>query len=493
MIHKTKVLILLPLLAASTVVFGQQEGATEDVSPIDQVVPVSEQGPDFVPGVDDADPEIEVTEERLLEEFDRYRRLLDEGAIDEADTSAKRIVAMSISIYGPASLETSKALNNLAIVQSRSGQYDAAVQNFERAVEIIEDAEDRLNAQLVNPLKGLGAAQLKGGRPDLAVETFDRARHITHVNEGPHNLEQVEILESLAESTLLSGDAEGARDVLDRIHVLNVRHFQGNELGLLPSLMRRGDWQHRAGYYNDERATYRRAISIIEARLGKDDPSLIPPLKKLGESFYFIDLTDANSYRGMVPSGEIYFKRAVRIAEQSPQLHWSEYVETQLALADYYTYTESYSRAKRIYTEMWNYLSTDDERLEARARLLEKPLVLFQKPLPKFVSQGAANNARDEKLLTGVIHVDYTVSPRGRLRNLRTEANPPEFTEIQRMVHREMRRRVFRPKMADGELQTTTGLVFEHTFFYRQADLDSLRDNGQAAPEKAARNEKTSS
>jgi hypothetical protein len=85
------------------------------------------------------------------------------------------------------------------------------------------------------------------------------------------------------------GDLESARDVLDRIHILNVRHFSDDAMGLLPSLMRRASWQHRAGYYNDERATYRRAIRIIEDSAGKDDPRLVDPLVKLGKSFYFFE------------------------------------------------------------------------------------------------------------------------------------------------------------------------------------------------------------
>ena len=469
---KTKVLVLLPLFALATTALAQQVDMGREAN----------EGLE-INSIDDG----LAAEDRLLQEFERYRSLLDEGAIDEADTSAKRIVAMAIRIFGPESLQTAKALNNLAIVQSRSGQYDAAIQNFESAVEIIEDVEDRLNAQLLNPLKGLGAAQLKSGRPELALRTFDRARHITHVNDGPHNIGQVEILESLAESTLRAGDAEGARDVLDRIHVLNVRHFENNELGLLPSLMRRGNWQHRAGYFNDERATYRRVIRIIEKRLGKDHPSLLPPLQKLGESFYFVDLTDSSPYRaGVAPTGEIYFKRAVRVARSVPDLHWSERVSAELALADYYTYAESYNRARAIYAEMWELLSADEERLRTRVRMLEQPSLLVQRPLPLYVSSSAAKNARKEDLIAGTIRVDYTVSPRGRIRNLRTEAKPPEFTDMQRMVHREMRRRVFRPMMANAQPQITGNQVFEHSFFYRQSDLDKLRKNAPPPAEESS-------
>ncbi len=491
MINKPKTAAMLVVMTAVAAAHAQQVDPEDEASPLDQVVPVAEEGAEAgqelgAPPIDELSEE-----ERMLEEFARYRRLINEGALDEADTSAKRIVEMTIRIFGPQSHETSKALNNLAIVQHKNRQYEAAIQNFETSIEIIEDIEDRLNNQLVNPLKGLGASQLGAGRPDLAVRTFNRATHITHVNEGPHNIDQVEILESLAESTLRVGDLKGARDVLDRIHVLNVRHFENNELGLLPSLMRRADWQHRAGYYNDERATYRRAIRIVEAKLGKDDPQLILPLRKLGESFYFIDLNHSSpQQQGLVATGEIYFKRAVRIAEGNEDIHWTEYAETKLDLADYYIYVDAHNRARRIYKEMWAYLSGDEERLTARTDMLERPVVIIDDALPTHVS-GAAEKQADDELLQGTIRVDYTVSERGRVRNLRTEAFPPEFTDMQRMVHREIRTRVFRPMLVDGELQETGNQVFEHNFFYRKSDLDKLiqKNRPPAAEEGVADNE----
>ena len=287
-----KYIALLVAISANYSSHAQQDEDDFEASPLDQVVPVAEE-PVEAPGPAEAIEDSRTLEEQLAAEFERYRRLIGEDALDEADVSAKRIVEMVIKIHGPRSLETSKALSNLALVQSRNGQYDAAIQNFESAVEIIEDVEDRLNEKLVNPLRGLGAAQLSSGRPDLATRTFDRATHITHVNEGPHNIQQVEILEALAQASLMMGETKGARAVLDRIHALNVRHFANDKLALIPSLMRRASWQHAARYYNDERATYRRAIRIIEDNLGKTDPQLILPLQRLGRSFYYLDLTQA--------------------------------------------------------------------------------------------------------------------------------------------------------------------------------------------------------
>ena len=486
MINVSKTVALLFAISAAIAAQAQPVDKDDEASPLDQVVPVADESPGAVDSATPAD-DAQTLDQRLAAEFERYQRLVAEGALDEADASAKRIVQMVIEIHGPQSLEASRALNNLALVQYKNGQYGAAIQNFESAVEIIETLEDRLNEKLVNPLTGLGAAQLGSGRPDLAQRTFNRATHITHVNEGPHNIEQVEILESLAQSAMLLGDSKGARDILNRIHALNARHFEGNDLAMIPSLLRRASWQHEARYYLDERATYRRAIRIIEANLGKDDPQLILPLSKLGESYYFVDLTQSvTQQHGVVTGGETYFKRAERIAEETPGISWSVLAETKLSLADYYLYLESQARARKIYKDVWNLLSADEERLAARAELLEQPLVLVRNLLPKYVGETSPDGTATDEFLTGTIRVDYTVSTRGRVRNIRTEAIPPQFTDMQHTVHRELKRRIFRPRMNGEGLLESENLVFEHSFFYRQADLDKLTIETPKAEQQSA-------
>ena len=85
-------------------------------------------------------------------------------------------------------------------------------------------------------------------------------------------------------------------------------------------------------------------------------------------------------------------------------------------------------------------------------------------------------------MLKGTIRADYTVSTRGRVKNIRTEANPREFTDMQRAVHREVRGRFFRPPMVDGEAVEAANQVYVHEFLYRQAELDSLREDAQKEP-----------
>ena len=258
---------------------------------LDQVVPVAEETsdesveepqaepPQAEPPQDFSPPERTTVplradatiEEELIWNYERYKKLMVDGVYDEADSVAKRVVELAMQVRGAKSTDFAKALTNLAIVQHRTKQYDAAQQNFESAIEIIEDNEDRLNEQLVNPLKGLGASQLEGGRPDLADSSFRRAVHVTHVNEGPHNLDQIDILESIAEANLRLGATEDARNIQETIFSLNQRAYAADSAALVKSLMRRANWQHRAGFINDERTTLRQVIRIVEVNSGKND------------------------------------------------------------------------------------------------------------------------------------------------------------------------------------------------------------------------------
>ena len=382
---------------------------------------------------------------------------------------------------GPTSNDTARALSNLGLVQHLTGNYEAAQQNFEAAIEIIEDNEDRLNGELVTPLKGLGAAQLENGRPDLAARSYQRAVHISHVNEGPHNLDQVDILQSLAEAHLRMGDLESAKNHQDMIYAINLRYYSDNAISMVPSLMRRAAWQRRTGYILDERATYRRVIRIIESSAGKDSLQLVEPLLELGESYFFVDVSDQQAqFQGTTAaSGELYFKRAVRIAEESPESDWTILTKAKLALGDYYNFRSENGRSRRLYGEAWDILSNgDEERFAIRRQELERPVLLKQSPIPRFVGSASASDraAGDPNLREGRIVAAYSVSSRGRVAGLKlVEAAPEEFENVRRSVQRELRSRIYRPMFVEAQATDSGETVFTHTFYYLQPDLVALQ------------------
>jgi hypothetical protein len=276
------------------------------------------------------------------------------------------------------------------------------------------------------------------------------------------------------------GDLESAKEAQDTIYAINVREYQLDTPELVPSLLRRAEWQHKAGYIFDERATYRRAIRIIEQHEGKDSLDLVEPLILLGRSYFYLDASGQVSFHdSSMSSGEIYFRRAARIAEEHPETNWQVVAQAQLALGDYYMYNNNSQRGRQVYIEAWNLLSAHEDGLDVRRVQLDQVVPLRQNKLPLYVSSDEEKEAPDEKenpLLQGSVSISYTVSTRGRATDVRIiEAQPPEFEKMISHLEREVRRRIYRPRVEDGEIVETPDLILVHRYFYRQSDLDAAR------------------
>lgn len=475
------VTVFLPWPVAAWQADEPDAGSDERIDVLDQTVPVADEDPAMRASSDGVADDGSVTQrERLISEFERFRSLQDAGVYDEALNAAKMVVQMSIDQSGATSLDTAKALSNLALVQHHMRDFEASRQNFQSAVDIIMDKEDNLSPMLINPLKGLGASQLESGRPDLARGTYQQAVHISHVNEGPHNVEQIDILEALAETNLRLGELEDAKNTQDMIYSLNLRYYSDRAIDMVPSLMRRAKWQRRTGHILDERATYRRVIRIIEDQVAKDDIGLIEPLLNLGQSYFYIDTSDTSSFQSStVATGEMYFKRAVRIAEEHPESDWEKLIVAKLALGDYYNFRGEQGRARKTYRDAWELMSGDDERIATRRETLGTITPLNADPIPKYTA-GATRNDRlidDPNLREGRIVVTYDVNARGRVSNLKIiEHEPEDFNDIRSFVVRELRTRIYRPRFVDAEPAETPNQMLTHTFYYRKDELDKMRE-----------------
>ncbi|MEQ9563630.1 MAG: tetratricopeptide repeat protein [Woeseiaceae bacterium] len=413
--------------------------------------------------------------DELIRSFELYKSSIENGMYDEADTLAKRIVELSIKLYGINSHDSAKALTNLGIVQYHNKDFESAQLNYQAAIDIVERIEDRLHSGLMNPLKGLGAAQLSAGRPDLAKETFDRAVHVSHVNEGPHNLLQVEMLDALTETYLAIGDTKDAMDVQENAFNLQLRNIDPNSEEALPALQRQASWFHRMQHYNSERTAYRKIIRILESSRGKEDISLIRPLTGLGKSYLFVEPYDPE-FQTYTPAsgGEIYLKRALRIAEESPESDWLLMSSSMLALGDFYTLSGRASRARRTYGEAWEFLSSDEERLARRKDELESPIVLQDISPTVYYNSTRQDfgNTVPENFVQGTIVVGYTIDTYGQATNIAiVEARPPGLVDMEYEVTRSVRDLIHRPRYKDGEIIEIDDATYTHEFFYRPTDL----------------------
>ena len=408
--------------------------------------------------------------------FELYKQSLGSQNYLEADTLAKQIIELSIKVYGINSTESAKALTNLAIAQHRNKEYEAAERNYLASIDIIEQTSDRLNAALINPLKGLGATQLALGRPNMARETLERAVHVSHVNEGPHNQDQLDMLASMAEIDMAVGEHKQAVDMQERMFTIQSRNIDPTSLEIIPALKSQADWQHRLQMYDRERVSWRKIIHVLEQHHGKSDLRLIPPLTSLGKSYLYITPVEYDMQPEVsVASGESYLRRATRIAEENPDSTWAIREQTMLALGDYYLLSGRANRASRIYIDLWDFLSEDEEERAGNRRDHLEKLNLLQNIYPPKYYRGEEIDEEfpdEEDYETGTVSYGFIVNSQGRASNIQLiETRPPEFVDMQERVRRNIRHLVYRPRLEDGKVVSTPDIVYTHEFYYRPEDI----------------------
>lgn len=443
-----------------------------------------------------ADDEVDSVSQReqdtaeLRRLFQLYREALDNKAFLEADTLAKRVVELSIRLNGLDSHDSAKALTNLGIAQHNNRDFDSAQRNFLAAVGIVERIDDRLSAELINPLRGLAATQAAVGRADLARASFQRAVHISHVNEGPHNKYQLETLSSMADLYMAVGDWEEAVDIQENIYAIEARKIDPDSMDILPALENQANWQHRLRMYHRERVTWRRVINVIERHHGKNSTLLIPPLTSLGKSYLFVTPVEYDfQVDSSVASGETYLRRANRIATSNADADWQTIEETMLSLADYYVLSGRPNRAAKVYAETWDFLSADEERHGNRRDHLERLNILQNVYPPRYynVQKEDMGTAPAENFETGMVSFSFTVSETGRITQIKLlEKIPEEISNFPETVARSMRHLIYRPRVEDRMMVRTSDVIFTHEFFYRLSDLPDPAAQDEPAAEVAA-------
>jgi len=204
--------------------------------------------------------------------------------------------------------------------------------------------------------------------------------------------------------------------------------------------------------------------------------TLVEPLLAYGRSFFYADRSGMSEMQQTsVSSGEMFFKRAGRIVEGDPETDWKLRATTKLALGNYYLYIGSENRARRVYVDAWEMLSTDDEMLEFRRTMLERAVLLEERPLPQYISNQDSSASPDE-LITASLTVSFDINERGRVSSLKfIEAEPADFVQMQRAIQRNLRSRVYRPRFEDGLPVETADQFLVHDYYYRQEDLDAIR------------------
>ena len=400
-----------------------------------------------------------------------------EGQYLEAADSMKLMIVNLLADPDFDQLTYGRLLTQLAYAQHHGGLLDTAVQNYELAISVIENAGDRLSSELVSPLLGLSRSLAVSRRYDESIKSYHRTLHVHQVNSGLFGDETAAIIAELSEVYFRAGDYDTANDLQDSYVTVVERGYPGNSIERLPSMYSRAEMLVQTGSNFKALKAYNRIIALIENADGTDSLKLIPALNAIAHLLAnnsIMDGEDGNE------KARRYLRRAVHISETNTTASIPVKADTQILMGDFLS-RNSVNRqlVLRHYQSGWDLLDSDPRYHERRDSLFRDPLLLNEFPgsSPYDMVMLLQNAADDETAKNGRIVVSYDVDEGGRPENVRVVESVPEGMHDYLVVNH-VRRFAFRPRFANGRPVSTPDQVFELEYSYdEQAPTDEVRQN----------------
>jgi hypothetical protein len=459
----------------------------------------------------------------ILHTYEEYLSHVRKNKPDKAIESAARMRDQFADVYGENSPVMHAPTTFLGMVQIDNEKTSDGLVTLQRSVNLIEAVYGNFAFRMVAPLRAIAVAHERLGDRASAVNNLQRAQHLTHRQGGVYAEDQLPIVDQLitlqeqARNTTLVDtlasfylrvheDLYGeddprvvpallrsARLMTDRGTATPGMRMRQPTTRLQPAeeddspklrLTRNGfvvdrkpgaektpqtaaqqvrrpptSPLKRTRYFNTAYKYYDRAIRIIEDSYGGDNLRLVAPLRGLARAKF------QRAFGGPVPTHALGLKgastdamrRIANIVSEHPASDVRDIANSIVDLADLYTIWND-SRADAAYKEAWDAIPGEPRYDMLRAELFGEPTLIYPRRIGNRLKERYWNRDRDN-----YVELGYIVRANGRARRFETL----ESTVGARARHRlqsKLTRARFRPRVVNGEVVRTEGLVFKHKY-----------------------------
>jgi len=233
------------------------------------------------------------------------------------------------------------------------------------------------------------------------------------------------------------------------------------------------DWYARWGHFEPARRLYRRAIEIIEAKAGRQDPRLIDPLRSLGRSYtrelLFTNAGVLGPTSGMMrplsrtrlpAEGEAAITRALEIMEATDLGNPAAYRTTLVDAGDWFLLKNDMQKALEFYGRAARQAFATATEAAARGDPLSYPAQLDYQLPP--VAQRYLDRP-EERTVERKLVLEFTVSRSGQVIDpVIVESDASERMERETMAA--IRKALYRPRFENGEPVDTPNVRYQQTF-----------------------------
>lgn len=459
------IVVCLMLLSGRLGAEEQSLSAAEDLRSLP-----SDQGPDEIVGPeppDTASPDLDSQREIA---HVRFLKLLDDKLYDEALIAARQVADLTAQEFGPDSEQMIVPLTNFATTQVEVGDFAAAEENYTKAIVLIEKYDGTLSPRLINPLIGLGGVYNRLERYTPATAAFSRALRVNHVEKGFTNPDQFQIRDGMTESYIGLNEIDEANFHQETQLEINRRRFGSQSAETAGAYKKLGDWYTRSGQVEPALESYARADRIYRNEDSDVLYKRIASLEALAQLYQRL---------GQLGPSSSVLRKALEIVNAEPEIDLLLRAQVLVDLGDLYTIFNKLDSASKRYLEAWSDLSADDNFLDVRDKYFEQPVRVAGMRLANLSSTDEALEAPRKRLRDGYVLLGYTVTPRGRVEDIRIiEADPPDVMD-ERLTSL-WKRSKFRPRFVDGQAVAAENLLLRHDFRY--AEPPEQRDDESDKP-----------
>jgi tetratricopeptide (TPR) repeat protein len=229
------------------------------------------------------------------------------GRLEDARSWSEHADSLVRRVYGDDDGATQAHLaNHLGAALANAGELEAARQQHERGLQMMEQALGVEHPDVALQLNNLGTTLNRLGRFSEAVVVHERSAAIWRVVVGPEHPQVATTLTNLGAARAGLGDHESAR----RDHEAALRIFEaagrGAELHTAEILGNLGNSLAALGDHAAARRHHERALEILRASLDPHDPTLANELNNLGAVL---------SAQGDAEGARAHYEEALSIAE----------------------------------------------------------------------------------------------------------------------------------------------------------------------------------
>lgn len=175
--------------------------------------------------------------------------------------------------------------NNKGVVLLMKGEYEQALLNFRKSLQIREMVFGSAHPNVARSLNNIGVVLRQLGESEKAIMFYQKSLAIWEKTLGSDHPLLAESLSNLGFEFGNIGEHEKAHHYLGAALALWEKVFGPDHPYVAQSLNNIGGVYHNQGNYTEALANYRKSMAIWEKTLGPDHPNVMVALSVIGELF----------------------------------------------------------------------------------------------------------------------------------------------------------------------------------------------------------------